>query len=87
MDWAETHVFSTLYICWAAQAGMYYRYGVPKYELPRKCSGVFRHRLLYKNFPLLRGFDDYFFAPHSATPRCAPRTSPRCPSCNCSATA
>ena len=65
MDWAETHVFSTLYICWAAQAGMYYRYGVPKYELPRKCSGVFRHRLLYKNFPLLRGFDDYFFAPHS----------------------
>ena len=64
MDWAETHVFSTLYICWAAQAGMYYRYGVPKYELPRKCSGVFRHRLLYKNFPLLRGFDDYFFAPH-----------------------
>lgn len=65
MDWAEDHVFSTLYICWAAQAGMYYRYGVPKYELERKCSGVYRHRLLYKNCPLLRGFDDYFFAPHS----------------------
>ena len=65
MDWAEEHVFSTLYICWAAQAGMYYRYGVPKYELETKCSGVYRHRLLYKNFPLLRGFDDYFFAPHS----------------------
>ncbi|MGN0743197.1 MAG: homoserine O-succinyltransferase [Candidatus Fimadaptatus sp.] len=65
MDWAEEHVFSTLYICWAAQAGMYYRYGVPKYELETKCSGVYRHRLLYKNCPLLRGFDDYFFAPHS----------------------
>lgn len=65
MDWAQKHVFSTLYICWAAQAGMYYRYGVPKYELPSKCSGVFRHRVLVRNCPLLRGFDDMFFAPHS----------------------
>ena len=65
MDWAEEHVFSTLYICWAAQAGMYYRYGVPKYELEKKCSGVYRHRILVRNCPLLRGFDDYFFAPHS----------------------
>ena len=46
MDWAEEHVFSTLYICWAAQAGMYYRYGVPKSELEKKCSGVYRHRIL-----------------------------------------
>ena len=65
MDWAVEHVFSTLYICWAAQAGMYYRYGVPKYELEKKCSGVYRHRILVRNCPLLRGFDDYFFAPHS----------------------
>lgn len=65
IDWADTHVFSSMYICWAAQAGMYYRYGVPKYDLKRKCSGVYRHRILYRNMPLLRGFDDYFFAPHS----------------------
>jgi len=65
MDWAQSHVFSTLYICWAAQAGMYYRFGVPKYELEKKCSGVYRHRVLVRNCPLLRGFDDAFHAPHS----------------------
>ena len=65
MDWAQRHVFSTLYICWAAQAGMYYRYNIPKYELQGKCSGVFRHRVLVRNCPLLRGFDDEFYAPHS----------------------
>ena len=65
MDWAQSHVFSTLYICWAAQAGLYYRFGVPKFELADKCSGVFRHRVLVRNCPLLRGFDDTFHAPHS----------------------
>ncbi|NLG24824.1 MAG: homoserine O-succinyltransferase [Clostridiales bacterium] len=65
IDWAETHVFSTLYICWAAQAGLYYHYGVPKHELPQKCFGVFRHRVLVANHPLMRGFDASFHAPHS----------------------
>ncbi len=65
IDWAETHVFSTLYICWAAQAGLYYHYGVPKYELPHKCSGVFRHKVLAPSHPLTRGFDATFHAPHS----------------------
>lgn len=64
MDWAQKHVFSTLYICWAAQAGLYYRYGVPKRQLDQKCSGVFRHQVL-QNVPLTRGFDDVFYAPHS----------------------
>lgn len=65
IDWAEKHVFSTLYICWAAQAGMYYHYGVPKYELAEKCSGVYRHKVLAPNHPLMRGFDATFHAPHS----------------------
>lgn len=65
IDWAEKHVFSTLYICWAAQAGLYYQYGIPKYELPKKCSGVFRHKVLVPNHPLMRGFDTTFHAPHS----------------------
>lgn len=65
IDWAEKHVFSTLYICWAAQAGLYYHYGVPKYQLEQKCFGVFRHRVLCPNHPLMRGFDTTFHAPHS----------------------
>jgi len=65
MDWAETNVESTLYICWGAQAGLYHRYGVPKYDLPRKMFGVFEHRTLSSTESLLRGFDDIFFAPHS----------------------
>jgi len=65
MDWQETHVFSTFYICWGAQAGLYYYYGIPKYPLPQKMFGVFPHRVLVKNERLLRGFDDVFFAPHS----------------------
>lgn len=65
MDWAESHVFSTFYICWAAQAGLYHRYGVPKYPLPRKMFGVFPHRVLEPGAPLVRGFDEVFFAPHS----------------------
>jgi homoserine O-succinyltransferase len=65
MDWAETNVFSTLYICWGAQAGLYHRYGVPKYPLPQKMFGVFEHKVLVRNERLLRGFDDRFYAPHS----------------------
>jgi homoserine O-succinyltransferase len=64
-DWARTNVFSTLYICWAAQAALYHRYGVPKYPLTEKKFGVFEHRTLVRNERLLRGFDDQFLAPHS----------------------
>lgn len=65
MDWAETNVESTFYICWGAQAGLYHRYGIPKYPLPRKMFGVFAHRTLAPRERLLRGFDDVFYAPHS----------------------
>ena len=67
MDWSKTHVHSTLHICWGAQAGIYYHYGVQKHELPAKMSGVFEHRQITAKLtsPLLRGFDDRFWAPHS----------------------
>ncbi len=64
-DWAKKHVTSTLYICWAAQAGLYYFHGIPKYPLERKMFGVFKHTLNDPTFPLFRGFDDDFFVPHS----------------------
>lgn len=64
-DWAKTHVTSTLYICWAAQAGLYHYYGVPKYPLPQKKFGVFKHKVLDSKNPIFRGFDDIFYAPHS----------------------
>ena len=64
-DWAKTHVTSTLYICWAAQAGLYYHYGVPKYSLPKKMFGVFPHSSLVPQLPIFRGFDDVFNIPHS----------------------
>lgn len=65
MDWAKTHVFSTLYICWAAQAGLYHHHGVPKHPVEEKVSGVFCHSISDRFVPLVRGFDDNFFAPHS----------------------
>jgi len=64
-SWARSHVTSTLYICWAAQAGLYFHYGVPKYPLQRKMFGVFRQKTLDPLLPIFRGFDDYFFMPHS----------------------
>lgn len=64
-DWAKHHVTSTMYICWAALAGLYYHYGVPKYVLENKISGVFPHRYLDKMNPIFRGFDDLFYVPHS----------------------
>ena len=64
-DWAETHVTSTLHICWAAQAGFYHYYGIDKRLLPRKLSGVYEHRVMNRKIPLVRGFDDIFLAPHS----------------------
>ncbi len=65
LDWSKTHVFSTLHICWGAQAGLYHHYGVPKHTMERKLSGVFTHRVNGRNIPLLRGFDDTFEMPHS----------------------
>lgn len=65
MDWSERGVFSTLYICWAAQAGLYHRYGIPKLPLPEKIFGVYPHRVIDRREKLLRGFDDVFYAPHS----------------------
>lgn len=65
MEWSKTHVTSTLHICWGAQAGIYYHYGIDKYELDSKISGIFTHRVHNRKVPLLRGFDDIFLAPHS----------------------
>ncbi|NPV87784.1 MAG: homoserine O-succinyltransferase [Anaerolineae bacterium] len=65
MDWSLVNVFSTFHICWGAQAGLYYHYGIPKYPLPEKMFGVFEHYVTRKNIKLLRGFDDRFYAPHS----------------------
>ena len=64
-DWARTHVTSTLYICWAAQAGLYHFYGIPKYPLEKKMFGIFPHRALQPLHPIFRGFDDVFYVPHS----------------------
>ncbi len=65
MEWSKTNVYSTLHICWGAQAGLYHHYGVEKYPMARKLSGVFQHRTLGRNIPLFRGFDDTFDMPHS----------------------
>ncbi len=65
MEWSTTHVHSTLHICWGAQAGLYYHYGIDKHDLPAKASGVFEHRLVKPSSPLVRGLDDRFFAVHS----------------------
>ena len=65
MEWSKTHVHSTLHICWGAQAGLYYHYGIEKRSLPEKLFGVFDHRVLKPSSPLFRGFDDVFQAPHS----------------------
>ncbi len=64
-DWARTHVTSTLFICWAAQAGLYHYYGIPKYGLQKKMFGIFPQRILVQQLPIFRGFDDVFMMPHS----------------------
>ncbi len=64
-QWAKTHVTSTLYICWAAQAGLYYHYGIPKYPLAKKMFGIFPQHTLDPQLPIFRGFDDVFMMPHS----------------------
>ena len=64
-EWSKTHAFSTLHLCWGAQAGLYYHYGIKKYLLPEKKFGVYEHHVMNRKVPLVRGFDDYFMAPHS----------------------
>lgn len=65
MAWTESHVTSTIYLCWGAQAGLYYHYGLQKRRLPRKMFGLFWHKVSNRKIPLVRGFDDMFLAPHS----------------------
>ncbi len=65
MEWTKKNVYSTFYICWGAQAGLYFHYGIKKHSLKEKMSGIFLHRVLIPNHPLVRGFDDYYYAPHS----------------------
>lgn len=65
LDWSRKNVYSTMHICWGAQAGLYHHFRIPKYTLEQKLSGIYRHRVIQQGHPLLRGFDDIFFAPHS----------------------
>ena len=65
MEWSKTHVTSTLHLCWGAQAGMYYHYGIKKHMLDKKMFGVYSHKVRNRRVPLVRGFDDLFYAPHS----------------------
>ncbi|MGE4586922.1 MAG: homoserine O-succinyltransferase [Mangrovibacterium sp.] len=65
MDWSLTHATSTLFICWASQAGLYHFYGIPKYPLKKKLSGIFTHRISDSRIPIFRGFDDEYEVPHS----------------------
>ena len=65
MEWSKTHVHSTLHICWGAQAGLYYHYGIPKYKREKKLAGIYRHKILNRKIPLVRSMDDYVMAPHS----------------------
>ncbi|MBP2641267.1 MAG: metAA [Firmicutes bacterium] len=65
MEWSKKHAYSTLHICWGAQAALYYHYGIPKYDLPQKMFGVFPHTVNVEHEKLFRGFDDIFYVPHS----------------------
>ena len=65
MEWSKTHVTSTLHICWGAQAGLYYHYGINKKTLDQKIFGIYEHKVMHKKIPFIRGFDDIFYAPHS----------------------
>ena len=78
-DWSRTHVTSTLYICWAAQAGLYHHYGIPKYPLPKKMFGIFPQQILAPTLPIFRGFDDQFNMPHSRHTELRREDILRCP--------
>lgn len=78
-EWARHNVTSTLYICWAAQAGLYHYYGVPKYPLEKKMFGIFRHTVANAELPIFRGFDDEFYVPHSRHTEVRREDIERCP--------
>ncbi|MDD2971643.1 MAG: homoserine O-succinyltransferase [Lachnospiraceae bacterium] len=78
MEWSKTHVQSTLYICWGAQAGLYYHYGLEKYIMKEKLFGVYAHEVFNRKEPLVRGFDDYFMAPHSRYTQISPENIHNC---------
>lgn len=79
MEWSKTHVYSTMHICWGAQAGLYYHYGVPKYDLPEKMFGIFPHRTLLPYHQLLRGFDEEFYVPQSRHTEVRAEDIEKCP--------
>ena len=79
MEWSKTHVHSTFHICWGAQAGLYYHYGIPKQPLPEKMFGIFEHQVLNVTHPMVRGFDEYYLAPHSRHTQSDPQAIRRCP--------
>jgi len=79
MEWSKTHVHSTFHICWGAQAGLYYHYGVPKYPLDEKMFGVFEHAVSDRKNMLFRGFDDTFFVPHSRHTEIRAEDIEKCP--------
>jgi len=79
MEWSRTHVYSTMHVCWGAQAGLYFHYGIGKRDLPKKTFGVFKHRTCVQNHPLLRGFDEVFWAPHSRHTDIDPALVEACP--------
>lgn len=78
-EWSKTHVHSTFHICWGAQAGLYYHFGIKKHLLPKKLFGVFPHTVDYKNPILFRGFDDVFYVPHSRNSTVDPADVESCP--------
>ena len=80
MEWSRTHVHSTFHICWGAQAGLYYHYGIPKYRLEKKLFGIYPHTLDYRRAILFRGFDDVFMVPHSRHTTIRREDVERCPS-------
>lgn len=79
MEWSKTHVTSTMHVCWGSQAGLYYHYGIPKYAMDKKLSGIYEHRVLDRKIPIVRSFNDYFMAPHSRYTEIRRRDVDQCP--------
>ncbi len=79
LEWSKTHCFSTFHICWGAQAGLYYHYGISKQPLPEKMFGIFEHKVLNVTHPMVRGFDEYYLAPHSRHTQSDPEAIRSCP--------
>lgn len=79
LEWSKTHCFSTFHICWGAQAGLYYHYGIQKQPLPEKMFGIFEHQVINVTHPMVRGFDEYYLAPHSRHTQSDPQAIRRCP--------